>query len=141
MKNPMKRATLPLLLLFLAATGCASAKARSSEEIFADFLRVSKMPLTTVEDGWVASRITDELTSAHALDRMSRLEVMHAIGRGDDCVNHRDCGEHGFLDNDWHYTVGQVTADFPGTVPVLIVGFDRFGDVDRVWNLRTHSSP
>lgn len=126
---------LPLLI---GASACAGAPARPKDELFADFNRLSAKPLVTRDDGDAASRIAEELASSHALDRMTRLEVMQAIGRGDDCVRHRDCAEHGFLDNDWHYTVGQPSAEFAGNVPVLIVGFDGHGDVERVWNLRTH---
>ena len=80
----------------------------------------------------------EQVADADALQGMTREEIQTAIGKGDDCSAHPRCEENGFASNDWFYTVGQIGTGPAGNLPLLIVGFDRSGRVDRVWNFSTH---
>jgi len=95
-------------------------------------------PVSSPEQSADNSRLVEEALNERALDDMTRDEVEAAIGRGDPCSRHPRCAENGFEDDDWFYAVGQMGEGASGAVPVLIVGFDRTGRVDRSWNLQTH---
>jgi hypothetical protein len=86
------------------------------------------------------SRLVEKALESDALQGMTRTEVKQTIGRGDPCSRHPRCAEHGFAGDDWFYTVGRMGTQGgdPGPLPLLIVGFDRTGRVNRTWNLRVH---
>jgi len=82
------------------------------------------------------SRVVEAALDENALDGLSRDEVEERIGRGEPCSRHPRCGEHDFRDNDWFYEVGHSSEGFGSALPLLILGFDRAGRVDRTWSLR-----
>ena len=62
------------------------------------------------------------------------------MGKGDLCSRHPLCSEQGFQDDDWYYDVGTQNpapnATYLRYRPALIVGFSRFGKVERTFVLR-----
>jgi outer membrane protein assembly factor BamE (lipoprotein component of BamABCDE complex) len=95
-------------------------------------------PVESKEANEEHSRLVEAVAEDGVLDGMSRSEVQSALGRGDPCSRHPKCAENGFDGNDWYYSVGRMGEGGPSVRPVLIVGFDRTGQVDRTWNLRVH---
>ncbi|HEY6879233.1 MAG TPA: hypothetical protein VI299_14505 [Polyangiales bacterium] len=71
------------------------------------------------------------------LHGMTRGEVAKALGReGDPCSRHPMCGERGFDGEDWYYEVGSEGSSYVRHRPALILGFSRFGKVERSFVLR-----
>ena len=64
---------------------------------------------------------------------LTRAELEKALGRGDRCANHPLCDEKGFFDDDWYYEVGQPGEQYVRRRPILLVGFSRFGKVERTF--------
>jgi hypothetical protein len=71
------------------------------------------------------------------LDGMRRDEIRDALGPGEPCARHPQCGEHGFGPSDSFYSIGSLGSGPAEQAPLLIVGFDHNGRVTRAWNLRT----
>lgn len=82
------------------------------------------------------SRAVEQALDENALNGLRRDEVQERLGRGEPCSRHPRCAEHDFHDNDWFYQVGHPGPGFGSTLPLLIVGFDRAGRVERTWSLR-----
>lgn len=130
------RATL-VLALGLCATACGGA-AVNHEQVLADLHQAIQAPVGDEETNLSHSRLVDVALDGAVLDDKHRVEVQELIGRGDPCSRHPRCGALGFNVDDWFYTVGVAADGYPEHLPILIVGFDRQGRVDRTWNLRTH---
>jgi hypothetical protein len=92
-------------------------------------------PVETEERSLRHSRLVQDVAEADLLANKTRLEVQEAIGRGEPCSRHPQCQERGFDPNDWFYQVGR---EGPAKIPLLIVGFDHTGHVNRTWYLKTH---
>ena len=123
--------------LAFAGLGCAGASSQSGAELLSQLSAAMATPVDSIETSHTHSRTTMEVVETGALERMNRVEVQAAIGRGDSCSRHPRCAEEGFSSNDWFYTIGSLGST-GATAPILIVGFDREGIVDRTWYLRTH---
>lgn len=124
---------LVILISLLAAASCVS-KTQARETLKA----AMTAPLHTAEDSAKVSRDVESALDGRALGGMRRLEVQALLGRGDRCGTHQLCAEKKFEQDDWYYIVGERQEGFSEQPPVMIVGFDREGRVQRVWNLRTH---
>ncbi|MBX3248395.1 MAG: hypothetical protein KF901_14545 [Myxococcales bacterium] len=122
-----------LLLLVLA---CGPTIPR--EQLLDDLAAAVSRPVSTSDQSAEHSRVVEAAVEGDALQRMRRHDVQAKLGRGSDCSRHPRCVELGFAASDWVYHVGAMGEGYGGPVPLLIVGFDREGNVDRVWNLRTH---
>jgi len=103
-----------------------------------DLNRAIREPVADPEQNSAHSRLVEQVVDARALDGLSRVEVRSRIGEGEPCYFYDRCHALGFDDDDWFYTVGTPVEGFDGTLPVLLVGFDRFGVVSHVWHLRVH---
>jgi hypothetical protein len=125
-------------LLALSLAGLACGPTIPPEQAIQSLRSMMAEPVDDAEESARVSRKVQDVVESDALMDMSRVEVQEAIGRGDDCSRHPRCGENGFAADDWFYDVGGLGEGYPGPVPILIVGFDREGKVDKVWNLRTH---
>lgn len=139
------RASSSITLVFALASiasfsACGGGSRARGEQLFPQLRAAIDTPLDSQEKSAEHSRLVEDVLESGALSGMTRSEVEAAIGRGDDCSRHPQCGEQEFEDDDWYYSVGRMgETPAPGVgTPVLIVGFDRFGKVERTWNLRTH---
>lgn len=124
-----------LALSLLAGCGGASVDREAHLRRLSDAIQA---PVSSPDEAAENSRLVQQVVEEGLLEEMTRDEVSAAIGRGDDCSRHPRCAENGFEDDDWFYTVGTMGDGSAGVVPILIVGFDRFGKVTRTWNLRVH---
>ncbi|MDB4987938.1 MAG: hypothetical protein JWN04_3116, partial [Myxococcaceae bacterium] len=70
------------------------------------------------------------------LQGLTREEVEEKLGKGDLCSRHPICSERGFDSQDWYYEIGQEGSEYVRHRPSLIVGFSRFGKVERTFVLR-----
>jgi hypothetical protein len=66
---------------------------------------------------------------------LTRLELEQKIGKGALCSAHPICKERGFYPDDWYYEIGTVGSSYVRHRPALIVGFNRFGKVERTFVL------
>ena len=132
----MLRATLALAVLSLAV-GCGGPQINRDDTLrrLSDAIQA---PIGSPEEAQENSRLVASVVEEGLLEDMTREEVSSKLGRGDDCSRHPRCAEAGFEDDDWFYSVGQMGEGATGAVPILIVGFDRFGKVTRTWNLSVH---
>ena len=125
------------VVMLLVAVGCGGASVNHDESLrrLSDAIQA---PVSSPEEAQQNSNLTELVVEEGMLEDMTREEVSERIGRGDDCSRHPRCAENGFEADDWFYTVGQMGEGSAGAMPILIVGFDRFGKVVRTWNLRVH---
>lgn len=121
-------------LLFVIACGPSVPR----EQLLDDLVSAVSAPVSDADASARHSRIVQAAVDGDALLGMRRFEVEEKLGRGEVCSRHPRCGELGFSSDDWFYHVGAMGEGYGGPVPQLIVGFDREGTADRVWNLRTH---
>jgi hypothetical protein len=83
------------------------------------------------------SALVEQVSSEKYLHQLTRGEVAKALGReGEPCSRHPICGERGFFDEDWYYEVGSEGSTYVRHRPALILGFSRFGKVERTFVLR-----
>jgi hypothetical protein len=124
-----------LLSSLLFTIGCGGGSSQSRDQLLGQLDAAIEEPVPDEETSHRHSRLAMEIVEDGVLERMNRVEVEQAIGRGDPCSRHPRCAENGFADDDWFYTVGQSGGE---QAPLIIVGFDREGRVDRTWYMRTH---
>lgn len=85
------------------------------------------------ENGALVERVSEE----KMLHGMTRTEVAKALGReGDPCSRHPMCDKRGFDSEDWYYEIGSEGSSYVRHRPALILGFSRFGKVERSFVLR-----
>ena len=122
-------------LLALVLGACAG-KTPPASETLPRLRRAIEEPVANEQQNRDNSALVEQISEAQQLDGMQQEEVAKALGKGDKCVHHPMCAEQGFNDEDWFYEVGTVGPAYMRARPVLIVGFDRFGNVVRTYNLR-----
>lgn len=137
------RVRIGLLVLGLTAAGGAPALAgcgatMKRTQALPELRSAIRTPVDSRTQNEENSRLVERIADGRVLDGMRRHEVAEALGKGDPCSRHPRCREEGFDPDDWFYTVGRMGRSDTGRQPILIVGFDRTGQVDRVWNLRIH---
>ncbi|NCQ61976.1 MAG: hypothetical protein GW913_15065 [Myxococcales bacterium] len=116
--------------------GCGSSIPR--EQLLANLHQAMQEDVADSAGSASHSRVVEAALDENALDGLRRDEVEERIGRGEPCSRHPRCGEHDFVDNDWFYEVGRPSQGYGSALPLLIVGFDRSGRVDRTWSLHTN---
>jgi hypothetical protein len=120
--------------------GAGCAKKPTAYETLPQLKNALGTPVTTPEQNKQNSTLVQLVSEEGHLEGLTREEVKSKVGQGDSCHNHPLCDEQGFDDSDWYYEVG--TADEGGNPtylryrPALIVGFNRFGTVERTYVLR-----
>lgn len=122
-----------VVLLSLVACGATSSV---SSTTYAALKQMTQTPVKSRAESEQRSRELEAALNDNAFAGMTRAEVSNELGPGDDCSRHPECNRQGFFDQDWYYTMG--THGSRVAPPVLIIGFDQFGRVERTWNLRTH---
>jgi hypothetical protein len=124
-----------VLIGLLLTVGCAPAIPPASETL-PRLRRAIEEPVANEQQNRDNSALVEQISEAQQLDGMTRDEVSAQLGRGDKCSRHPICGEQGFEAEDWYYEVGSVGPAYMRARPVLIVGFDRFNQVVRTYNVR-----
>jgi hypothetical protein len=92
-------------------------------------------PVSTPEQNKQHSDLAVTISEEKHLHGRTRLEVEEKVGKGDLCNNHPICKERGFYEDDWYYEVGTEGSSYVRHRPALIVGFNRFGKVERTFVL------
>jgi hypothetical protein len=122
----------------LHVAGCSSAlsdvEARQQRQRLRDAMTVA---IDSRDERDEQSRLLAEIAATGALDGLNSSEVRAALGRGQACRSEL-CEAQGFSEDDWFYEIGQAGSPDIKQVPVLIVGFDARGRVERVFTLTTH---
>ncbi len=125
------------VLAALVVAGCGGMSRAEGERLLPDLRQRITHPVDTRAQSADNSRVVEKVVDSNALQGMTQEQVRQAIGVGDDCSRHPKCGELGFQDDDWYYTVGTLGRG-AAQAPLLIVGFDTSGKVVRTWNMRTN---
>jgi hypothetical protein len=120
-------------LLALAAAGCA--KKPTAYETLPQLKQAIDTPVSSPEQNKQHSAIAETVSEEGHLEGLTRTEVSEKIGPGDPCGRHPMCRERGFEDDDLYYEVGEQGENYVRYRPALIVGFSRFGKVERTFVL------
>jgi hypothetical protein len=121
-------------VLVLCATACA--KQPTAYETLPQLKQALVTPVSSDEQNKQHSALAELVSEQGHLEGLTRLQVEEKVGRGDDCERHPLCGERGFEDDDWYFEVGEQGQSYVRYRPALIVGFNRFGTVERTFVLR-----
>jgi len=92
-------------------------------------------PVSTPDQNKANSQLVVQVSEYKHIEGLTRLEVEEKLGKGADCSEHPICKERGFYPDDWYYEVGREGSSYVRHRPALIVGFNRFGKVDRTFVL------
>jgi hypothetical protein len=127
------------LLVFGLLAACGAGASNLPREHWDSRLKAAiRSQVTSREQNQQNSRDVEEALDQGALKNLMRFEVRAALGPGEPCSAHPECGENGFRPDDWYYTVGSGDEEQVGKRPALIVGFSPHDRVERTWNLRVH---
>jgi len=119
--------------------GCATSKSEGRPDEWRARLRHAMTEeVHTRDQRDQLSRAMLEAVEASALERLSMDELEAALGRGTECAGYDLCDQQGFSGSDWYYLIGQAKDPAIKQLPVLIVGFNPHGYVNRVYTLKTH---
>lgn len=125
-----------LLLSTLALASCATGP--TAQDTLPRLKAALASPVSSPEQNADNSALTEQVSQGKHLHGLTRIEVQERIGAGDPCGRHPMCIERGFEDDDWFYEVGRAGEGYTVRYrPALIVGFNRFGKVERTFVLRT----
>jgi len=127
-----------IVILLSCAGAYASGPSVPATQHIAQLRGATQGPVETRDQNQQNSKLVQEVVDSEALLRLNRHEVAEQLGKGEMCVHHELCAKQGFVQDDWYYDVGQGNEDAVGKRPVLILGFDDHGVVDRTYNLRVH---
>jgi len=124
-----------LLALACFVVGCAHGPAAT--ETLPKLKDAIESEVATPEQNAENGALVEQVSDRKQLHGLTRAEVRDQLGQGDPCSRHPLCAERGFDPNDWYYEVGRDSAAYTVRYrPALIVGFSRFGKVDRTFVLR-----
>ncbi len=137
MNSRLFRTVLGSLCLLSAA---ACAKKPTAYETLPQLKNALHEPVLSQEQNLQHSQLVELVSEEGHLEGLHRSDVETKIGRGDICQYHKVCREQGFEDDDWYYEVGVKPEEGDGSrlkhLPALIVGFNRFGKVERTFVMR-----
>jgi hypothetical protein len=123
------------------ATGLAACAASQPDAAAAQWrvrLREAmQVSVTTREQRAELSRVLVDAVAHDALEALTLADVQANFGQGFSCEGNALCAEHGFTDDDLYFPIGDLRTDKIKQLPVLVVGFDTHGHVQRVYTLRT----
>jgi hypothetical protein len=130
---------LTAVALSLAAL-VACAKKPTAYETLPQLKQAIDEPVMSAEQNKQHSAVAQLVSEEGHLEGLTRTDVESKVGKGDQCSKHPLCSEQGFEDDDWYYEVGvpgdAADAAYLRYRPALIVGFNRFGKVERTFVLR-----
>ena len=132
----MKRSRLATCALSCFLLACKSGP--SAQETLPKLRAAMGATVESPEQNDENSALTQEVSEQRHLHGLTRLELEQRLGPGDECSRHPICAERGFDPNDVYYEVGKASEAYVVRYrPALIVGFNRFGKVERTFVLRT----
>jgi hypothetical protein len=127
------RMTFTLACLLTSACAHGPSAGETLPQLAAALDAPVESPNQNSENSALVERVSDE----KFLHQLTRGEVAKALGReGEPCSRHPICRERGFDDEDWYYEVGSEGSTYVRHRPALILGFSRFGKVERTFTLR-----
>ena len=122
-----------LVALFpLVACAHGPSAAETLPKLRAAIAEQVSSPEQNAKNGALVTQVSDD----KQLQGLTRLEVSEKLGAGDPCSRHPMCGERGFESDDWYYEIGREGSEYVRHRPALIIGFSRFGKVERTFVLR-----
>ena len=127
----MRRLSIALSL----SVHVACAGGPSAAETLPKLRSVMEREVATADDNADNSKLVEQVSRAKHLHGMTRSELADQLGPGEPCSRHPICAERGFSDMDRYYEVGR-PGGYVRYRPALIVGFSRFGKVERTFVLR-----
>ena len=119
----------PVGALLLVLTACGGGSA-NREQLIVDLREAMERNVEAEADMDLNNQVCEQVKDEGALERMSRVDVEAAIGRGEQCGGDSLCSRYEFEPTDWYYDVGRVGGGMHGG-PTLILGFDTAGRVSR----------
>lgn len=123
-----------LLLLPILVYGCGPPPP-SAQETLPRLRNVLREPVSSAEQNKQNSELVVQVSELKHLHGLTRLEVEEKLGKGEDCSGHPLCADKGFFPGDWFYEIGTTGSSYVRHRPELIVGFNRFGKVERTFVL------
>lgn len=135
--RPLRHARTALWLTAGAALFSISCgpPPRSAQETLPQLKAALHEPVSTPEQNKQNSELAVEVSEHLHLQGMTRLTLEEKLGKGSPCGKHPICRERGFFDDDWYYEIGTEGTQYLRHRPALIVGFNRFGKVERTFVL------
>lgn len=122
-------------LLAPVAFALACAHGPSAQETLPRLKAALDEPVASAEQNKQNSQLVVTISEDKHLEGLTRLEVEEKLGKGDPCGRHPICHERGFFEDDWYYEIGREGSTYLRHRPALILGFNRFGKVERTFVL------
>jgi hypothetical protein len=127
--------TIPCTLAALWLGACAHGP--GAGETLPKLASALDAPVESTAQNSENGALVERVSSEKFLHQLTRGEVAKALGReGEPCSRHPICAKRGFYDEDWYYEVGSEGSTYVRHRPALILGFSRFGKVERTFVLR-----
>lgn len=123
-----------LLLLPVLVYACGPPPP-SAQETLPRLKNVLQEPVSSPEQNKSNSDLVVQVSELKHLHGLTRVEVEEKLGKGQDCAGHPLCSDKGFFPGDWFYEIGSEGSSYVRHRPELIVGFNRFGKVERTFVL------
>jgi len=131
----MRRPFHSLLLLTTVCTA-SCAHGPSAEQTLPQLRAAIETPVESAEQNARNSALVEQINNDRQIHGFTREELSEKLGAGDPCHRHPICGERGFDAEDWYYEIGSEGTSYIRHRPALLVGFSRFGKVERTFLLR-----
>jgi hypothetical protein len=125
----------PLLLLPILVFAACGPPPPSAQDTLPRLKNVLQEPVSSAEQNKRNSDLVVQVSELKHLHGLTRIEVEEKLGKGKDCSDHPLCSERGFFAGDWFYEIGSEGSSYVRHRPELIVGFNRFGKVERTFVL------
>jgi hypothetical protein len=113
----------------------ACAHGPTAQETLPRLRAALDQPVSSAEQNKQNSDLVVRVSEDKHLEGLTRLEVEEKIGKGENCSKHPICKERGFWEDDWYYEIGTEGSTYLRHRPALILGFNRFGKVERTFVL------
>jgi hypothetical protein len=130
------RRLISLVAIVLCPVLPACAHGPGPAETLPSLRQAIAAEVSTPEQNEKNSALVEQVSQDKHLQGLSRAEVEDKLGRGDLCSRHPICSERGFDGSDWYYEVGREGSAYVRHRPALVIGFNRFGKVERTFVLR-----
>jgi hypothetical protein len=130
----MLRRLITPLLLSACAVGCAHGP--GPEQTLPQLRAAIASPVESADQNAQNSALVEQVSNDKQIHGLTREELAERIGHGEPCQRHPLCADKGFDDGDWYYEVGREGGSYLRGRPALVVGFSRFGKVERTFVLR-----
>lgn len=130
----MSRRFVTSVVLAGFALGCAHGP--GPEQTLPQLRTAIESPVESPDQNAQNSALVEQVSSDRQIHGLTREELVTRLGQGEPCHRHPLCRDKGFDDGDWYYEVGREGGSYLRGRPALIVGFSRFGKVERTFVLR-----